>query len=256
MMLEGKTALVFAAGGAVGSAVAGALAAQGAQVHASARDRLALRGLPAGIATDAVDAADADAVARYIDGVAARSGGIDIVFNAIGPRPAVAGYGTPATMLAPELFMLPLQTIVASQFLTARSAARHMLERRRGSIVLLSASLSGSFIPMMAGITAACGAVEAMMRSLAAEFSPAGVRVNCVRAGGMPATRTIRETSAAMARSLGVAPEAAAAPTVNNLLRRGVGVGETAAAIAWIASDAASGITGQVINVCAGAVVS
>jgi len=63
--------------------------------------------------------------------------------------------------------------IVGSQFLTARAAARHMVPRGRGAIVFLSASLTGQFIPYMSGITAACGAVEALSRTLATELAPA-----------------------------------------------------------------------------------
>jgi hypothetical protein len=60
------------------------------------------------------------------------------------------------------------------QFLTARVGARHMVLKSRGAIVMLSASLSGEFIPSMSGITAACGAIEATTRTLAAEFGPSG----------------------------------------------------------------------------------
>ncbi len=107
----------------------------------------------------------------------------------------------------------------------------------------------------MAGITAACGATEAMTRSLAAELGPYGVRVNCVRAGGMPFTRTIRETVAAIARTTGVAAnDPGSSPA--NALNRPLTVDETAAMVAFVASDLASGVTGQVLNVCAGSVVS
>src|SRR4029450_8693468 len=121
------------------------------------------------------------------------------LLTAIGPRAALAGYATPSTRLPVDTFLLPLTLIVGSQFLTARVAARRMAAQGRGPIVTLSASLSGGFVPFMAGITAACGAVEAMTRSLAAEFGPDGVRLDCVRAGGMPETRTIRQALSLMA---------------------------------------------------------
>ena len=150
---------------------------------------------------------------------------------------------------------MPLNLIVGSQFLTARAAARHMVPRGRGAIVFLSASLTGQFIPYMSGITAACGAVEALSRTLATELGPAGVRVNCVRAGGMPETRTIAETTANMAATMGVQTDEAARSTATNVLRP-LRVEETAATVAWVASDLASGVAGQVVNVCAGAIVS
>ena len=108
----------------------------------------------------------------------------------------------------------------------------------------------------MSGITAACGAVEALTRTLAAEYGRLGIRVNCVRAGGMPETRTIRETAASMAQTMGGTSAEAGKSTVANVLGRPLRVEETAQTIAFVASDQASGIAGQVINVCAGALVS
>jgi NAD(P)-dependent dehydrogenase (short-subunit alcohol dehydrogenase family) len=258
MRLEGKTVLVFAAGGAIGDAVTRRLAKLGARVFATFRSEeglSALRDLP-GISCARVDASDDRAVRQFVDHIAETTGCIDLVFNAIGPRAAEAAYATPAVELSHEKFLLPIVTIAGSQFLTARAAARHMLRQGQGSIVLLSASLSGLAIPLMSGITAACGAVEALVRPLAAEFGPHGVRVNCVRAGGMPETRTIRETNAAMARALGATPEAVSSRTMANLLQRPVRLDEAAAAVAFLASDDASGMTGQVVSVCAGATVA
>ena len=205
--------------------------------------------------TARVDALDEQAVEAHADGVARRAGRLDISFNAIGiPQRGVQGI--PLLALSPEQFSLPIMTYPRAQFLTAHAAARQMAPRQRGAIVLLSASLSGKFVPFMSGITAACGAVEALTRTLAAEFGPAGVRVNCVRAGGLPETRTIRETSANMARTFGADPRPEGRPPVGNVLARPLTVEETAATVAFVASERASGIAGQVINVCGGELVS
>jgi 3-oxoacyl-[acyl-carrier protein] reductase len=258
MLLQGKTALIFAATGAIGSVVARRFADEGARVFVSGRDEAAVARLSKSIGAGGslVDATDERQVTSYIEQVHGQCEGIDIVFNAIGPRVADALYATSAVELPLDKFMLPLRTIVASQFLTARSAARFMTAQRRGAIVLLSASLSGQFVPFMSGITAACGAIEGLTHTLAAEFGPGGVRVNCVRAGGMPETRTILETTAAMAKTLGSSVEDASRPTVGNVLGRPLRVEETAAAVAYLASDDASGIAGQVVNVCAGAIAA
>ena len=203
MLLKDKTAVVFAATGAIGSAVARCFLAEGATVHISGRDPEALRqlGTEIGVSWQQVDATEESQVQAYYERLSANGEAPDIVFNAIGVRAAEAGFAEPSLAMTREKFLLPIQTIVWSQFLTARTAASLMAGKQRGAIVTLSASLSGQFIPFMAGITATCGAVEALTRTLAAEFGPSGIRVNCVRASGMPETRTIRETLANMART-------------------------------------------------------
>ena len=258
MSIQGKTALVFAANGAIGSAVAEPLAAGGARLHLSGRNAQALSALAERLGAEStqVDALDEDAVNAYVDAVAAANGVIDIVFNALGPRPAEGGYGERAVALPRDQFLMPMLRIVTSQFLTARAAARHMQRARQGTVIFLTASLSGKFVPYMSGITAACAAIEGMTRSLAAEWGPDGIRVNCVRAGGMPESRTIQETAAGMARTMGTESAVAARPTSDNVLGRPVRLAETAHLVAFLASDEASGIAGQVVNVCGGAIVS
>jgi 3-oxoacyl-[acyl-carrier protein] reductase len=257
MTLASKHALVFAATGALGSGAARRFAQEGAHVWISGRDgealeRLAheIRAAGGSVTADAVDATDARAVGAYVDRVAEAAGRIDVVFNAIGGRPADLGYPAPSATQDLAAFLRPIETIVGSQFLTSRAAAVHMARQRGGAVVTLSATLSGMTAPFMAGISAACGAVEAMTRSLAGEFGPAGVRVNCVRGSGMPETRTIQETSAGITELTGRAAPMALPP-----LGRPITVAETVGAAAFLASDAASGITGQVLTVCAGAFV-
>lgn len=256
MLLSSKHALVFAANGGIGSEVARTFAREGAHVWLSGRNAGALDTLAAGIAADGgaasvdvVDATDPEAVAAYIERVAAAAGRIDAVFNAIGLPPTELGYPAPSTTQGFDDFLKPLQILLGSTFLTARAAAAQMARQGGGSIVTLSATLSGMTAGFMAGISATCGAIEALTRSLAGEFGPAGVRVNCVRGNAMLETRTIRETTAGLAR-LGYAPSMVLPP-----LGRPITIGETAATAAFLASDRASGMTGQVVTVSAGAFV-
>src|SRR5258708_39159901 len=87
-----------------------------------------------------VDGDDYTAVEEYVDGIAKRTGRIDVVFNATGPLVSEYGNGKNAVDLPLEEFMVPLTTIVKSQFITARSAARQMVKQRSGVIIFLTGS--------------------------------------------------------------------------------------------------------------------
>ena len=258
MILKDRSAVIFAATGAIGSAVAREFAAQGATLHLSGRNPHELRALAHELkATWAkVDATDEPEVTAHLRGLFQGDNPPDIVFNAIGPRADEAHYAVPSHRLSRDQFLLPMEAILWSQFLTARTCAwMWAATSRPGTIVLLSASLTGHFIPFMSGITAACGGVEGLTRTLAAEYGRQGIRINCVRAGGMAETRTIRETTARMAALMGVSTPADA-PAVNSVLGRPPRLQETAKAIAFAASGHSSGVAGQVLNVCAGTIVS
>ncbi len=258
MILQDKNILVFAATGAIGSGAAKTFAQHGAHVYISGRDNDKLQALANEIKVDGgqvdcdvVDATDPQAVESYVSQVAESSGRIDGVFNAVGGRPKDLGYPQVSTTTTLDDFMIPMNIIVASQFLTSRVVGRVMQEQGTGgSIIILSATLSGMTAPFMAGITAACGAAEAMTRSLAGEFGSAGIRVNCVRGSGMPETRTIHETMAGNAEIMGQPPQMSLPP-----LGRPITVQETVSTAAFLASDLSSGTTGQVLTVCAGSFV-
>lgn len=256
--LINKNILVFAATGAIAGSAARKFAAEGAHVWVSGRDTTRLNALAdeirvqgGQVAVHPVDATDPDAVQTYVDQVAAEAGQIDGVFNGIGGRPVDLRYPQPSTTQSFEDFMVPLQRIVGSQFLTARSAGAQMQKQGTGgAIVILSATLSGMTAPFMAGISAANGGVEALARSLAGEFGPAGIRVNVVRGSGMPETRTIQETVSGLVELTSQPPAMSLPP-----LGRPITVAETVSAAAFLLSDEASGMTGQVVTVCAGAFV-
>ncbi|MDX2161849.1 MAG: SDR family oxidoreductase [bacterium] len=257
MLLASKQAFVFAATGAIAGETARTFAREGAEVWLSGRNAAALDALADEITAaggkahvDVVDATDASQVAAYLERAVKQAGRVDVVFNGIGGRPSDLRYPQLAETQSLEDFLFPMQHIVGSQFLTARSAAHYMTQQGSGAIVTLSATLSGMTAPNMAGISAACGAIEAMTRSLAGEYGGYNIRVNCVRGSGMPETRTIQETVAGQIAVSGKPPSMTLPP-----LGRPITVGETAATAAFLASDYASGMTGQVVTVCAGAFV-
>jgi NAD(P)-dependent dehydrogenase (short-subunit alcohol dehydrogenase family) len=185
MLLKDKIAVIYGAGGAVGSAVARTFAREGARVFLSGRNLASVQAvakdiIAAGGEAEAasVDALDEDAVEQNAASVAKKTGRIDVVLNAIGFR---AVQGVPLTDLGREDFTFPIATWTTTQFLTARAAARHMVRKRSGVILTLSASPARLAIASTGGFGVACAAIEGLARTLAAELSPHGVRVVCLR---------------------------------------------------------------------------
>ncbi len=262
MLLDGKTAVVFGAGGQIGSRVARVFAREGASIHMSGPHREPVERFAAEIRESKgraeaaeVDALKEDAVGEYLDRVASRSEKIDIVFNAMGT-------GTGEDVVAPSLevpierFLRYTTTVVASQFLTARVAARHMAQRRSGVVVFLGATPALGVAPFIAGASAAHAAIEGLTRCLATEWSPMGIRVVCVRPAGMTDTKRIQDVFGAMAKAAGAPKEALLqAAAEKALLRRMPTVPETAEIAAFLASDRASAITGAIINASCGEVL-
>src|SRR5215471_15066488 len=260
--LKGKIAVVFGAGGSVGSGVAKELADQGAEVFLTGHtesnvEEVAkkIRGAGGRAQVEVINALDDAAVNKYIDRIQMQTGKIDIEFNAMGPPPREYANGKNAVDLAIDEFMLPLNSVLKSQFITARAAGRHMLKQGSGVIIFLTGSPARPHISGASAIGAAFGAVENLMRHLALELSPAGVRVVCLRSSAMPETRVIQQTMDAVASVAGITRNQAIASLANStMLKVSPKVSDTARAAVFLASDDASMITGTVVNSSAGAV--
>lgn len=261
MLLENKNAVVYGAGGAIGGAVARAFAREGASVFLTGRtlDKVeAVAGeirAAGGIAEAAeVDALDEQAVEDHADAVAQTAGGIDVSFNAIGiPQQGVQGI--PMVDLSPEDFGLPIRTYTTAQFLTARAAARRMVEKGSGVILTLTATPARLAAPLVGGMGSAWAAVEALTRSLAAELGPQGVRAVCLRPNGIPETATIREVYGLHADGVGMSREEFQAFSEGmTLLGQLPTLAQVANVATFIASDGAGAMTGTVVNLSSGAI--
>jgi NAD(P)-dependent dehydrogenase (short-subunit alcohol dehydrogenase family) len=260
MMLEDKTAVIYAAGGAIGGAVARAFAREGARLFLTGRD-VAKVGAVAeeivaagGVAETAqVDALDETAVEEHLDAVVERAGGIDISFNAIGPGPAPDRI--PLTELAGEAFVRPIAFYTTSNFITATAAARRMSGQGSGVIVTLTAVPGRMPANLIGGSAPAWAAVEALSRSLALEVGPAGVRVVCLRAHAIPETPLIEANLATAGPAAGVtAAQFQARLEQGTLLKRLPTLAEVAATAAFVASDGAGAMTATVVNLSAGSI--
>lgn len=255
MMLKDKVAVIYGAGGAIGSAVARAFAAEGARLFLTGRELAPVEVVAkeVGSASAAeVDALDEAAVEAHLRTVIEQAGRIDISFNAVGvPNSTIVG--VPLSELDAERFSLPLTAYTRSYFLTARLAARHMVLNRSGVIMTVTALLSRTGTPLVGGYGPAMAAKEALTRGLSAELAPHSIRVVGLRPQAMPETRTIREAFEPRAEATGMTwdqwLEFLASRTHS---RRLMTPEEMADVAAFLASDRASGMTGTTVNLTMG----
>jgi 3-oxoacyl-[acyl-carrier protein] reductase len=259
MMLENRTAVIYGGGGAIGGAVARAFGDAGARVYLAGRTREPLEKVASDIGDTAglaeVDVLDERAVDAHANAVAADAGGIDIALNAVA-FPFL--HGTPATDLAVEDIVPPIEAFLRANVNTAQAVARHMTARGRGTILTLS---SGASQLVLAGnliygtITAA---VEAMTQRLAVELGPSGVRVVCLRPHAVfdgPANGSFAgETFEPRADTASVSVEQWLEQWAQDvtLLGRLPTLAQVADAAVFLASDRAVTITGTVIDLTSG----
>ncbi|MFE9466886.1 SDR family NAD(P)-dependent oxidoreductase [Streptomyces virginiae] len=189
MLLTGKTAIVHGGSGAVGAAVAHAFAREGAAVHVTGRTVATLEDIArriegeGGVARVAqLDATDRDAVDRHADAVAAAGDGIDICFNATSNDDL---QGAPLLEMAVADVTRPVVKAVTTTVITATAAARHMIHRGSGVILVMAGGRET--IHDLGGSHIAWSALAGVCRQLAAELGPHGVRVAWLLSPGSPA---------------------------------------------------------------------
>src|SRR5215470_952166 len=262
MLLKNKVAVIYGAGGYVGSAIARAFARDGASVYVTGRHREPIVGLAkeivaaGGVAEPAhVDALDEDQVERHLDGVVEKAGRIDVSFNATG-IPQVGIQGIPLTSLPVESFALPIATYLRSNFLTARAAARRMVEKKSGAILMITPEPARLGAPLVGGMGPAWAAMEGLTRSLSAELAAQGVRAVCLRSTGLPETGTIDVVFGLHAKAMGIdAKQFLALVESRTHRQRSTSLAELADAAVFLASDRARALTGTVANLTGGIVV-
>jgi 3-oxoacyl-[acyl-carrier protein] reductase len=250
MVLKEKVAIVHGAGGAIGGAVSRAFARAGARLFLGGRNPASVEAVAKDIVASggearaaAVDVLDEDQVNLHAATVASSAGRIDVVLNAIG-FPVVQG--VPLVDLRRDDFITPIATWTMAQFLTARAAARYMIPRRSGVILTLSASPARLAVGLTGGFGVACAAVEGLTRTLAAELSPQGVRVVCIR------PHRIDETLGHNA-DFDMAPDAFRRLIEDmTLLKRLPSLDMVASTAVFLASDHAAAMSGTVANLSCG----
>jgi NAD(P)-dependent dehydrogenase (short-subunit alcohol dehydrogenase family) len=240
--LHDRTALVTGASRGIGAACARALGHAGARLLLTSRREYSAQDLadefPGSAEYLPADLTEEDAPERVADWALQTSGyALDVLVNCA---------GAPLSRRARNLTTAQVDRALAlnlrAPLILSVRIGREMARCGRGSIINISSVAATRGMPFQAGYSATKGGLEAMSRSLAAEWGPSGVRVNCVAPGPID-TELWREELPEDARK---AVEGLVA------LRRSGLPEEIASAVVFLAGDASSFITAQVITVDGG----
>jgi NAD(P)-dependent dehydrogenase (short-subunit alcohol dehydrogenase family) len=245
MRFAGRVALVTGAGSGIGQAISWKLASEGATIVAAGRTEESVAETASRITADggtafAVggDVADADQVRAMVDSALQQAGGIDILVNCAG-KATFDGIVEMDEMRWDD----DINVVLRSAFLVTRAVLPHMIERGTGSIVNI-ASVNGLTGLGEEAYSAAKAGMINLTQNLAIRYGQHGVRANCICPATIrtPIWRDVLEKD----------------PDVFERLAKWYPLGrvgepeDVANAVAFLASDEATWITGEVLNVDGG----
>jgi len=239
---EGRVAVITGAASGIGRATAERLTSEGATVAALDLDRDGLsitadlvETAGGTIETLPVDITDEASVETVIDDVVARHGRIDTLINMAGIISS-----THSHTVSTEQWQRIIDVNLTGTFLVTRACLAHLLEAS-GNIVMAASTASLAGHPWMLAYSASKGGVLAMTKTLAVEYARQGLRVNAVAPGGIttPMSSTVR------------LPDDADFSLLDRIspLDEFRGPETVAATIAFLASDDAAHVNGEVVRV-------
>ncbi|MEO5838759.1 MAG: SDR family NAD(P)-dependent oxidoreductase [Acidimicrobiales bacterium] len=234
-------AIVTAAGEGIGEATARAFTAAGYDLVLVDINEQVLNETAAALPCAAVEVADVTdeaAVTALVARSLERFGRIDVLANVVGgSRP-----GKTAAELTLEEWNRMLALNLTSTFLMCRAVLPHMEQRGKGAIVNVSSGAGLRGMRANPGYVAAKAGVAALTRALALDHGPKGIRVNCVAPGPIRTPLMRRNRTPDEIKMMG---QIALAGRIGE-------PEEIAAGIVWLASDAASYVMGQTIEIDGG----
>jgi 3-oxoacyl-[acyl-carrier protein] reductase len=238
--LNGKTALVTGASGAIGGAIARALHAQGAVVAISGTRKDALDAL-AGELRDRVhvlacDLADKDAVEKLVPDAEAAMEKLDILVANAG-----VNQDNLFVSLSDEAWDKTIAVNLTATFRLTRAAVKTMMRRRFGRIIGISSVVAFTGNPGQGNYTASKAGMVGMMKSVAAEYAKRNVTANCIAPGLVASAMTDKLNDKQRDAILARVPAG----------KFGMPA-DIAAAAVYLASDEAQYVTGQTLHVNGG----
>jgi 3-oxoacyl-[acyl-carrier protein] reductase len=256
--LDGKTAFVGGAGGGLGGAIAKELAREGARValadanaESSARTEAEIVKAGGTALALALDTGDLDSFDAALATVERRLGEIDILVNNTGGPPPTQAAGN-----APDLWHEHFRSMVLGLIHLTDAVLPGMRARGWGRVITSASSGVVSPIPNLGISNALRMSLVGWSKTLAGEVAANGITVNVVLPGRI-ATRRIQQLDAARAEREGTSVEKVRQASTSTIpMRRYGDPAEYGAVVAFLASNAASYITGSTIRVDGGLIPS
>jgi 3-oxoacyl-[acyl-carrier protein] reductase len=256
MLLQNKNAIIYGAGGSMGSAIARAFASAGARVFLSGRNLSSVQKTADDILSSGgkaevyeLDALDEKAIDDHMTWALLKVDTIDISFNGIGTE---VKQNIPLTDMSTEDFMQPIITNMRTRFLTTRAAGKVMMKQRSGVILSLTATPGGIGYPYTGGFGPACCALEGFSRNLASELGTYGVRVVNIRSGGSPDSNVFKDAINQYPEEM---KQVLKKMEEDSMLKKLPLMSEIASVAVFLASNMSGKITGVTIDVTAGTTV-
>ena len=260
MRFPGKVAIITGSGTGIGRDMAIAFAREGAHVTLAARRAELLEetaslaektGAPRPLVVP-TDITQEDQVDAMVERTVERFGGVDFMIN----NAAFPGTDLYVWEQTLENWNQTVATNLTSQFLVSRACLKHMMPKRSGVILTFSSTAALGPYPRKSHYTASKSAIFGFTRTLAMEVGEHGIRANCIVPGAVK-TELLERYWERIASERGVDPQVVADEMGQRAaLGRAVEPNEITKTVMFLCSDAASGITGQMLRVCAGAAMS